>query len=64
MENTLAEASKWKNIHIMMDFFQHCVFDNQEKTDPRNTKRFLLSQGKFRGSWFWSLGYIEELDLF
>ena len=37
-------SSEWEKIWMY-------VFDTQEKTDPRNTNRFLLSHGKLRSFW-------------
>ena len=43
-----AAAFEWEKIQGGILFDEMYVFDIQEKTDPRNTYRFLLSHGKLK----------------
>ena len=39
----------WEKVQSRIHFNEMNIFDTQEKTDPRNTNRFLLNHGKLRG---------------
>ena len=41
-----AAALEWEKIQVWIPLHEMCILDTQEKTDPRNTHRFLLSHGK------------------